>query len=151
MWSLFNYLLLLLNILLLIMRNAYEIKGMLFRHLLDVCRVSSRLLQIFMDKWSCEHISVINHFVRDCVNRGAISISYTPTAEMFADGLTKLLGTSPHKYCKFNLGIRASLTPLDDEASTDVPSDSPDEDIYVGLAALMSSLNHSEEEGDSKS
>ena len=85
------------------------------------------------------------------MNRGAISVAYTPTAEMFADGLTKLLGTTPHKYCKFNLGIRASLKPLTDGISPDIPSDSPDEDIYVGLAALMSSLNHSEEEGDSKS
>ena len=91
-----------------------------------------------------KHISVIYHFVRDCVNRGTISVSYTPTAEMFADGLTKLLGTAQHKYCKLNLGIRASLDLL-----SDIPPESSDEDIVVGLAALMSSLNHSEEEGDS--
>ena len=70
---------------------------------------------------------------------------------MFADGFTKLLGTAQHKYCKLNLGIRASLGPLTDGYSTDIPSDSLDEDIYVGLAALMTSLNNPEEEGDSKS
>ena len=96
-----------------------------------------------------KHISVIYHFVRDCVERGAISVSYTPTAEMFADGFTKLLGTAQHKYCKLNLGIRASLGPLSD--SPDIHSDPTDEDIYVGLAALMTSLNNPEEEGDSKS
>ena len=92
-----------------------------------------------------KHISVIYHFVRDCVNRGAISVSYTPTAEMFADGLTKLLGTAQHKYCKLNLGIRASFGPL-----SDIPPESLDEDIFVGLAALMSSLNQPEDDGDSK-
>ena len=67
---------------------------------------------------------------------------------MFADGFTKLLGTAQHKYCKLNLGIRASLGPLSD--SPDIHSDPTDEDIYVGLAALMSSLIQSDEEGDSK-
>ena len=129
---------------------------------LDVCELPSRPFHIYMDNTAAilltmnpltngavKHISVIYHFVRDCVNRGAISVSYTPTAEMFADGFTKLLGTAQHKYCKLNLGIRASLGPLSD--SPDIHSDPTDEDIYVGLAALMSSLNHLEKEGDSNS
>ena len=55
--KLFNYLLLLLlNILLLIMRNAYEIKGMLFRHLLDVCRVY--LLDCYKSLWTNGAVSI---------------------------------------------------------------------------------------------
>ena len=84
------------------------------------------------------------------MNWGAISIPYIPTAEMFADGLTKLLGTAQHKYCEFTLGIRASLGPLSDGSSPDITSDPTDEDIFVGLVALMSSLNQPEDEGDLK-
>ena len=133
-------------------------EGLFVSEVLDVCELPSRPLHIYMDNTAAilltmnpltngavKHISVIYHFVRDCVNRGAISVSYTPTAEMFADGLTKLLGTAQHKYCKLNLGIRASFGPL-----SDIPPESLDEDIFVGLAALMSSLNQPEDDGDSK-
>ena len=137
--------------------NLAAKEALFVSNVLDVCELPSRPFHIYMDNTAAilltmnpltngavKHISVIYHFVRDCVIRGDISISYTPTAEMFSDGLTKLLGTAQHKHCKINLGIRASL----DES--DITTESMDEDILVGLAALMSSLNPLEEEGDSK-
>ena len=143
--------------------NHAKRKGLYFTLLLDVFRVPSRLLNIYMDNTAAilltmnpltngavKHISVIYHFVRDCVERGAISVSYTPTAEMFADGFTKLLGTTQHKYCKLNLGIRASMNAPTDGVSPDIQTDSTDEDLLVGLAALMTSLNQPENEGDLK-
>ena len=97
-----------------------------------------------------KHISVIYHFVRDCVTRGAITVSYTPTAEMLADGLTKLLPGPLHKYCKINLGIRAMLTPLTEGATSEIISDPHDEDVYAGLTALFTSVHHAKETAELK-
>ena len=141
--------------------NLASKEGLFVSNVLDVCEINSRPLHIYMDNTAAilltqnpltngavKHISVIYHFIRDCVTRGAISISYTPTAEMYADGLTKLLPTAIHKYCKFKLGIRASLTPITEGVTSDIISDPKDADIYAGLAALFSSLRHPSEESD---
>eukprot|EP00253_Pinus_taeda_P001698 PITA_01698 len=44
---------------------------------------------VFHDR--SKHIDIRCHFVRDCVQRGAVQLSYTPTREQVADILTKAL------------------------------------------------------------
>ena len=38
-----------------------------------------------------KHIDIRCHFIRDCVQRGALQLQYTPTGERVADILTKAL------------------------------------------------------------
>ena len=129
-------------------RNALYISS-----LLDICQVSSRPLHIYMDNQpailltqnpltngAVKHIEIIYHFVRYNVRVRNISVSYISTADMLADGLTKLLPTSKHNACKRGFGIRNSLTHFTGQTSTG-PPESSDEDIYAVVAALLDSLN----------
>ena len=129
-------------------RNALYISS-----LLDICQVSSRPLHIYMDNQpailltqnpltngAVKHIEIFYHFVRYNVRVRNISVSYIPTADMLADGLTKLLPTSKHNACKRGFGIRSSFAPLTGQTS-DGPPESSDEDVYAGVAALLDSLN----------
>eukprot|EP00253_Pinus_taeda_P021849 PITA_21849 len=52
-----------------------------------------------------KHIDIRCHFVRDCVQRGAGQLSYTPTGELVADILTKALGRTKFDYFKEKMGM----------------------------------------------
>ena len=58
---------------------------------------------VFHD-WS-KHIDIWCHFVRDCVQRGAVQLSYTPTGEQVADILTKALGRTKFDYFRKKMGM----------------------------------------------
>ena len=45
---------------------------------------------VFHDR--SKHIDIKCHFIKDCVQRGAVQLQYTPTGEQVADILTKALG-----------------------------------------------------------
>eukprot|EP00253_Pinus_taeda_P001923 PITA_01923 len=51
------------------------------------------------------HIDIWCHFVRDCVQRGAVQLSYTPTREQVADILTKALGRTKFDYFREKMGM----------------------------------------------
>jgi hypothetical protein len=53
-----------------------------------------------------KHIDVRFHFIRDCVEKGAIKIRYCPTKDMIADILTKPLHRPQHIACFDGLGLR---------------------------------------------
>ena len=40
---------------------------------------------------SLRHVDIHNHWLRQEVSRGSLAVSYTPSAKMLADGLTKAL------------------------------------------------------------
>ena len=44
-----------------------------------------------------KHIDVKYHFIRDCYGEGIITLSYIPTGDMLADGLTKPLPLATHR------------------------------------------------------
>ena len=44
-----------------------------------------------------KHINVKYHFIRDCYGEGIITLSYVPTGDMLADGLTKPLPLAAHR------------------------------------------------------
>lgn len=50
-------------------------------------------------------IDVRHHFIRDCIRSGEINISYTPTADMVADVLTKPLSRLKHQQAVETLGL----------------------------------------------
>lgn len=52
-----------------------------------------------------KHIDVRHHFIRDCIKSGKINISYTPTADMVADVLTKPLSRMQHEKAVKILGL----------------------------------------------
>eukprot|EP00253_Pinus_taeda_P031310 PITA_31310 len=52
-----------------------------------------------------KHIDIWCHFVRDCVQRGAVQLSYTPTGEQVVDILTKALGKSKFDYFREKMGM----------------------------------------------
>lgn len=52
-----------------------------------------------------KHIDIKYHFVRDCVNRGTISIKYLSTHDMPADALTKSIGSTKLDKCKTIMGL----------------------------------------------
>eukprot|EP00253_Pinus_taeda_P004142 PITA_04142 len=58
---------------------------------------------VFHD-WS-KHIDIWCHFFRDCVQRGAVQLSYTPTGEQVADILTKALGRTKFDYFREKMGM----------------------------------------------
>lgn len=61
-----------------------------------------------------KHIEVQWHFVREQVKKGIVSLSYLPTGEMPADGLTKpLAGASFLRFITL-LGLQSSSTRLSD-------------------------------------
>eukprot|EP00253_Pinus_taeda_P016460 PITA_16460 len=71
----------------------------------NLFRRNMQAIRIMCDNQSCiklyenpifhdrsKHIDIRCHFARDCVQRGAVQLSYTPTREQVADILTKALG-----------------------------------------------------------
>ena len=58
---------------------------------------------VFHDR--SKHIDIRCHFIRDCVQRGAVKLEYTPTGEQVADILTKALGKTKFAYFREKLGM----------------------------------------------
>ena len=58
---------------------------------------------VFHDR--SKHIDIRCYFVRDCVQRGAVQLSYTPTGEQVADMLTKALGRTKFVYFRDTMGV----------------------------------------------
>eukprot|EP00253_Pinus_taeda_P011011 PITA_11011 len=58
---------------------------------------------VFHDR--SKHIDIRCHFVRDCVQRGAIQLSYTPIGEQVANILTKALGRTKFDYFREKMGM----------------------------------------------
>jgi len=52
-----------------------------------------------------KHIDVTHHFVRECVETAAISVTQVGTADMVADCLTKALPTDAFNKCRAALGL----------------------------------------------
>jgi hypothetical protein len=59
-----------------------------------------------------KHIDVRYHFVREALTSGAISLKYTPTEVMIADGLTKALGGPAFERFRKRLKIEEVEIPL---------------------------------------
>jgi hypothetical protein len=52
-----------------------------------------------------EHIDISYHYVRDLAEKKKLDITYVPSAEMKADGMTKPLGKVAHKRFREQLGL----------------------------------------------
>eukprot|EP00253_Pinus_taeda_P015573 PITA_15573 len=52
-----------------------------------------------------KHIDILCHFIRDCVQRGAIQLEHTPTGNQVADILTKALGRAKFVQFQEHLGM----------------------------------------------
>ena len=52
-----------------------------------------------------KHIDVAHHFVRECVDGGALEVEVVGTADMVADCLTKPLPTAAFNKCRAALGM----------------------------------------------
>eukprot|EP00253_Pinus_taeda_P018157 PITA_18157 len=83
-----------------------------------VVRISREATRILCDNQSCiklfensvfhdrsKHIDIRCHFVRDCVQRGAVQLRYIPTGEQVADILTKDLGRTNFVYFREKMGM----------------------------------------------
>ena len=83
----------------------------LFRRNMEVTRIMCDNLSciklsenpVFHDR--SKHIDIRCLFVRDCVQRGVVQLSYTPIGEQVADILTKALGKSKFDYFRENMGM----------------------------------------------
>eukprot|EP00253_Pinus_taeda_P021044 PITA_21044 len=86
--------------------------------LVNIFRRNMEATKIIYDNQSCiklyenpvfhdrlKHIDIRCHFVRDCVQRGAVQLSYTPIGEQVADILTKALGKSKFDYFRKTMGM----------------------------------------------
>eukprot|EP00253_Pinus_taeda_P003302 PITA_03302 len=86
--------------------------------LVNLFRRNMEATRIMCDNQSCiklsenpmfhdrsKHIDIRCHFVRDCVQQGAVQLSYTPTGEQVADILTKALGKSKFDYFREKMGM----------------------------------------------
>ncbi|KJZ68672.1 hypothetical protein HIM_11944 [Hirsutella minnesotensis 3608] len=51
------------------------------------------------------HVNIHDHWLRQEVENGTISVNYIPTGEMLADGLTKALSSQPFKAFVERLGL----------------------------------------------
>jgi hypothetical protein len=58
---------------------------------------------VFHDR--SKHIDIRYHFIRDCVQRGAVQLQYVPTDEQVADILTKALMKGKFVYFRDKMGI----------------------------------------------
>eukprot|EP00253_Pinus_taeda_P027401 PITA_27401 len=58
---------------------------------------------VFHDR--SKHIDIRCHFLRDCVQRGAVQLSYTPAEERVADILTKALGRTKFFHFMEKMGM----------------------------------------------
>jgi hypothetical protein len=57
-----------------------------------------------LNEWS-KHIDICYHFVRDLARNGCLQVSYVPTADMVADGMTKPLQRVAFERFKTQFGI----------------------------------------------
>ena len=57
---------------------------------------------VFHDR--SEHIRVKEHFIRYCIEEGSIKTEYIPTADQFADILTKALGKAKLEDMRSRIG-----------------------------------------------
>eukprot|EP00253_Pinus_taeda_P036617 PITA_36617 len=62
---------------------------------------------VFHDR--SKHIDIRCYFIRDCVQRGAVQLRYTPTGEQVANILTKALGRTKFVYFKEKMGMVKNL------------------------------------------
>ena len=51
------------------------------------------------------HVDIHNHWLREAVEKGQITVSYTPSKDMVADGLTKALGEAPFQRFRDLVGV----------------------------------------------
>jgi hypothetical protein len=58
---------------------------------------------VFHDR--SKHIDIRYHFIRDCVQKGAVQLQYVPTDEQVADILTKALMKGKFVYFRDKMGI----------------------------------------------
>ena len=58
---------------------------------------------VFHDR--SKHIDIRCHFIRDCVQRGAVQMQYTSTGEQVADFLTKAMGKTKFVYFREKMGM----------------------------------------------
>eukprot|EP00253_Pinus_taeda_P004436 PITA_04436 len=88
------------------------------KSLVNLFRRNVEATRIMCDNQSCiklsenpvfhdrsKHIDVWCHFVKDCVQRGVVQLSYTPTREQVADILTKALGKTKFDYFREKMGM----------------------------------------------
>eukprot|EP00253_Pinus_taeda_P036696 PITA_36696 len=86
--------------------------------LVNLFRRNMEATKIMCDNQSCiklsdnpvfhdrsRHIDIQCHFAKDCVQRGTVQLSYTPTGEQVADILTKALGKSKFDYFREKMGM----------------------------------------------
>ena len=52
-----------------------------------------------------KHIDIQHHFIRECIETGAIRLEYIPTERMLADALTKPLPGPKFKQCIEHIGV----------------------------------------------
>jgi hypothetical protein len=52
-----------------------------------------------------KHIDISYHFIRDLAEKKKLGITYIPTADMIADGMTKPLAKVAHKRFRLQLGL----------------------------------------------
>ena len=83
----------------------------LFRRKMEVTRImcdNQSCIKLFENPvfhdWS-RHIDIRCHFFRDCVQRGAVQFSYTPTGEQVEDILSKALGRTKFDYFREKMGM----------------------------------------------
>ena len=82
-----------------------------FRRKMEVTRIMCdnqiciKLFENPVFHYQSKHIDIWCHFLRDCVQRGAVQLNYTPTGEQVADNLTKALGKSKFDYFTEKMGM----------------------------------------------
>ena len=57
-----------------------------------------------------KHIDISHHFIRDLAEKRRLEITYIPTQDMTADGMTKPLGRVAHEKFRRQLGLVDSDT-----------------------------------------
>eukprot|EP00253_Pinus_taeda_P032206 PITA_32206 len=86
--------------------------------LVNLFRRKMEVTRIMCDNQSCiklsenpvfhdrsKHIDIRCHFVKDCVQRGVVQLSYTPTGEQVVDILTKALERIKFDYVREKMGM----------------------------------------------
>eukprot|EP00253_Pinus_taeda_P020759 PITA_20759 len=83
----------------------------LFRRKMEATRVMCdnqsciKLYENLVFHGRSKNIDLWCHFFRDCVQRGAVQLSYTPIGEQVADIFTKALGRTKFDYFKEKMGM----------------------------------------------
>jgi hypothetical protein len=90
----------------------------LCKMLIGLFGVQLRPTMIYCDNQSCikllenpvfhdrsKHINIWYHFIRDCVQRGAVELQYISTEEQVADILTKALSMGKFVFFRDKLGV----------------------------------------------